>query len=204
MKWKWNWLKLKMKVFLELASIEVNFHQFIFHLHTWLLRCLICQKINKLNQTELSICLYTNPLETIKISVKPQREENQSKAGPIDVVILFVLWCWILLWPQVIDFSVIVFSRRLLCRMCITESSLALDTPQNKSQSRLLFRAYEKQTNNVDADLRLDWSQTSVRGCRFTYTTKSFVPIPPHITEERTSRLDNINCRQISKSSCNF
>ena len=68
------------------------------------------------------------------------------------------------------------------------------------------FRAYEKQTNNVDANSRLDWSQTSVRGCRltFTYTTKFFVLLPPHITEEWTSRLDNINCRQISKSSCNI
>ena len=92
-----------------------------------------------------------------------------------------ILWRWVLLWLQEIDISVIVLCRRLLCRMCIAESSLALDTPQNKSRSRLLFRAYEKQTNNVDANLRLYWSQTSVRGCRFTftYTTKSFVPLPP-------------------------
>ena len=116
------------------------------------------------------------------------------------------MWRWILLWLQEIDISVIALSRRLLRRICIAESSLTLDTPQNKSRSRLLFRAYEKQTNNVDADLRLDWSQTSVRCCRFTftYTTKSFVFLPPHITEEPTSRLDNIHSRHISKSSCNI
>ena len=30
------------------------------------------------------------------------------------------------------------------------EGSLAIDTPQNKSQSRLLFRAYGKPANNVE------------------------------------------------------
>ena len=107
------------------------------------------------------------------------------------------MWCWILLWPEEIDITVIVLCRRLLRRMCITEGSLALDTPQNKSRSRLLFQAYDKQTNNVDASSRLDWPQTLVRGCQFTftYTTKSFVfqPPPPPITEEWTSWLDNIN-----------
>ena len=115
------------------------------------------------------------------------------------------VWHWILLRPQETDISAIVLCRSLLRRMCIAENNLALDTPQNKSRPRLLFRAYEKHPNNVEANSWLDWSQTSVRGCRFTFTyyTKSFVPLPPHITEERTSRLDNIICRQISKSSCN-
>ena len=55
-----------------------------------------------------------------------------------------------------IDISVIVLCRRLLRRMCIAEGSLALDTPQNKSRSRLLFRAYDKQTNNVEVNSGLD------------------------------------------------
>ena len=117
----------------------------------------------------------------------------------------FNVWRWILLWPEEIDISVIVHCRRLLHRMCIAEDNLALDTPQNKSWSRLLFRAYDKQTNNVEANSGLDWPQTLVRGCQFTfiYTTMSFIFLPPQITEEQTSRLDNINSRQISKSSCN-
>ena len=47
----------------------------------------------------------------------------------------------------------------------------------------------------------LYWSQLLVRGCQFTftYTTKSFVFLPSQITEKRTSRLENINCSQISK-----
>ena len=87
----------------------------------------------------------------------------------------------------------------------LTEGSLTLDTPQNNSRLRLLFRAYDKQTNNVEANSGLDWPQTLVRGCQFTftYTNKSFVFLPPQITKERTSRLDDINCRQISKLSCN-
>ena len=108
--------------------------------------------------------------------------------------------CWILHWPEGIDISVIVLCTRLLHRMCIVEGSLALDTPQNKSRSRFLFQAYDKWTNNVEVNLGLDWPQTLVRGCQFTftYTTKSFVFLPSQITEW-TSRLDNINCRQISK-----
>ncbi len=76
-----------------------------------------------------------------------------------------------------IDISAIVLCRRLLLKMCIGEGSLALDTPQNKSRSRLLFRAYDKQTNKVDANLGSDWPQTLIRGYQFTfiYTTKSFV-----------------------------
>ena len=75
----------------------------------------------------------------------------------------------------------------------------------NESRLRLLFEAYDKQTNNMEANLGLDWPQTLVRRCQFTftYTTKSFVFLPPQITEELTSRLDNINSWQISKSSCN-
>ena len=67
----------------------------------------------------------------------------------------------------------------LLRRMCITEGSLTLDTPQNKSRSRHLFRAYDKQTNNMEASSGLDWPQTLVRGCQFTftYTTKSSYPL---------------------------
>ena len=40
-----------------------------------------------------------------------------------------------------------------------------------------------------------------VRGYQFTftYTTKSFVFLPPQIVEKRTSRLENVNCSQISK-----
>ena len=85
--------------------------------------------------------------------------------------------------------------------MCIAEGSLALDTPQNKSQSRFLFRTYDKQTNNVEVNSGLAWPQMLVKGCHFTftYTTKSFVFLPTQIMKERTSRLDNINCRQISK-----
>ena len=34
--------------------------------------------------------------------------------------------------------------------------SLALDPPQNKSQSRLLFQAYGKPANNVEVNLEPD------------------------------------------------
>ena len=88
-----------------------------------------------------------------------------------------LVWRSILLWPEEIDISAIVHCRRLLRRMCIAEGSLALDTPQNKSRSRLLFQANDKQTNNVEASSRIDWPQTLVSGYQFTftYTTKSFV-----------------------------
>ena len=69
--------------------------------------------------------------------------------------------------------------------MCIAEGSLALDTPQNKSRLRLLFRAYEKQTNNVEVNSALDWSQTLARGCQFTLTY-TFVFLTPQITGERS------------------
>ena len=67
------------------------------------------------------------------------------------------------------------------------------------------YLAYDKQTNDVETSSGLDLPQTLVRECQFTftYTTKSFVFLPPQITEEQISRLDNINCRQISKSSGN-
>ena len=95
---------------------------------------------------------------------------------------LLLLWCcinnyprtrahfmrmsrWILLWPEGTDISVIVLCRSLLCRMWIAKGSLALDTPQNKSRSRFLFRAYNKQTNNVEVNLGPDWPQMLVRGC---------------------------------------
>ena len=116
-------------------------------------------------------------------------------------VCFMLLWRWILLWPEEIDISVIVLCWRLLRRMCITKGSLALDTPQSKSRSRLLFRAYDKQTNNVEVNSGLDWPQTLVRECQltFTYPTESFVFLPTQIMEKWTSRLDNINCRQVSK-----
>ena len=96
-------------------------------------------------------------------------------------------------WISVI---VLCYEERVSPRGC-----LALDTPQNKSRSRLLFRTYDKQPNNVEFNSGLNWPQTLVRGCQFpfTYNTKPFVFLPTKITEERTSRLDNINCRQISK-----
>ena len=51
--------------------------------------------------------------------------------------------------------------------------------------------------NNVEVNLGLDVG----KGYQliFTYVTKSFVFIPPHIAGKRTSRLENINCSQISK-----
>ena len=90
--------------------------------------------------------------------------------------------------------------------MCIAESSLALDTPQYKSRSRLLFRACEKQTNNVDSKFEVRLVSNVGKGLPIPFNIHHQVlcpPQPPQITEERTSRLDNINCRQISKSSCN-
>ena len=75
----------------------------------------------------------------------------------------------ILLWPEGIDISVIVLCRRLLRRMCIAEGSLALDTPQNKSRSRLLFLTYDIPRNNVDINSGLDWPQTLVRRCQFAW-----------------------------------
>ena len=112
-----------------------------------------------------------------------------------------LLLCWILLWPEEIEILVIVLCRRLLRGMCVAESSLALDTLQNKSWSRLLFWVYDKQTNNVEVNFGLDWPQMLVRGCQFTftYTPKSSVFLPSQIMEEQTSTLDNISCRQISK-----
>ena len=81
------------------------------------------------------------------------------------------------------------------------EGSLALDPPQNKSKSRLLFRAYGKLSNNVEVNLGLDWSQTLVWGYQFifTYTTRFIVFLPTQIAEERASGWENINCSQISK-----
>ena len=80
----------------------------------------------------------------------------------------------------------IIPGRESILCACDVEGSLALDPPQNKSQSRLLFRAYGKLANNVAVNLGLDGSQTLVRGYQvtFTYTTNSFVFLPPQIAEK--------------------
>ena len=51
----------------------------------------------------------------------------------------------------------------MLCT-CDVEGSLALDPPQNKSESGRLFRAYGKLANNVGVNLGLDWSPMLARG----------------------------------------
>ena len=96
---------------------------------------------------------------------------------------------------------IIIPGRESILCTCDVEGSLALDTPQNKSKSRLRFRENGKPANNEEVNVGLDWFQMLVRGCQltFTYTTKSFVFLPPQIAEERTSGLENINCSQISK-----
>ena len=63
------------------------------------------------------------------------------------------------------DAAYIIIPRRefILCT-CNVEGSLALDPPQNKSLSRLLFQAYGKLANNVGVNLGLEWSPTLARG----------------------------------------
>ena len=52
--------------------------------------------------------------------------------------------------------KIIIPGREFILCTCDVEGSLALDPPQNKSESRLLFRAYGKLANNVWVNLGLD------------------------------------------------